>query len=87
MGCVRFAGALFCFKGEGYEKTKLSTIILLVLPLLCSIFILFSCVSEVHTHNFSAKWIKVPLITGKLVQAVKKHEIRRNMIGITEPMQ
>ena len=40
------------------KKTRLSTILLLVLTLLCSIFILVSCGGNDHTHNYSTEWAK-----------------------------
>ena len=40
------------------KKTRLSTILLLVLTLLCSIFILASCGGNDHTHNYSNEWSK-----------------------------
>ena len=40
------------------KKTRLSTILLLVLTLLCSIFILASCGGNDHTHNYSTEWAK-----------------------------
>ena len=40
------------------KKTRLSTILLLVLTLMCSIFILASCGGKDHTHNYSNEWSK-----------------------------
>ncbi|MBQ3019473.1 MAG: hypothetical protein IJD77_02635 [Clostridia bacterium] len=40
------------------KKTRLSTILLLVLTLLCSIFIFASCGENDHTHNYSTEWAK-----------------------------
>ena len=40
------------------KKTRLSTILLSVLTLLCSIFILASCGGNNHTHNYSNEWSK-----------------------------
>ena len=40
------------------KKTRLSTILLLMLTLLCSIFILVLCGGNDHTHNYSTEWAK-----------------------------
>ncbi|MBQ9070127.1 MAG: leucine-rich repeat protein [Clostridia bacterium] len=40
------------------KKTKLSTILLSVLALFCSIFVLASCDGDDHTHNYSNEWSK-----------------------------